>query len=396
MTSVLDVAIVGGGYRAVSFLASAPWLLQRHITVFERSDSFGGGAFADYDCTSTSVANRFVKWVSDDLADRVGDIGRLRRLRRPDAEVTPLPLRAVAEVMEDIGGAVEAAMGRTATVRRRDPVNSIEVVADSTIVHSASGSVRARHVVLATGRYERAHQELALWRTKSILSSHLISRARVDAITSAIGRVTGPIVIAGSSHSAIAALSLVLRIRDSVNRPDLPVVILQRSGARLHYLDLATAYRDHSPSIEAPIDPVTDVCPGTGQVNRDSGLRGAGRRLYLSAAAGGLPHVSIRRIARLAEATEVLDSAGLVVQALGYHGRVPQLNLPGGRIRRTDSRSPLINLADGTVVVDGQPFENLSALRVEPTPFALRDHGMYGQDLYPRLQARLSRILGAT
>jgi hypothetical protein len=383
-----DVVFVGGGYRTVSFLASQPWLLQYRVDVLERSGSLGGGAFADYDCMSTSIANRFVGKVAPEVAAGVRNSRRLSELQQPDT--TPLPLTEVSAVLEDVGRAVEARLSRTGRVLRGRSVTRIHADTEEVTVETGTGeTIRSRHVVIATGREERPHPALVRHRERAILSSELISVRRTDDVIIRLKELSRPVVIAGGSHSAVAALLRLLRLREQCGRPDLELVMVRRSPVRLHYRSLAEAHAQRDPQSEAPIDPVADVCPATGQVNRDSGLRGGGRATYRALVNGDIPGASVRQVRTLDDASDLLDEAGLIVQALGYHGRAPHIEGPRGIIRPSDGGDRLINLADGTAVIGGTPVPRLSVLRVEPTPLVVRDHGLYGQGLYDALARRL-------
>ena len=395
MTGVRDLVFVGGGYRTVTFLASQPWLLERSVEVLECSDSLGGGAFADYDCMSTSVANRFVGKVAREVAAMVPRGSRLSDLQHADSP--PLPLTEVSAVLEDVGRAVEAKLHGHGRVRRRCAVMRVRVDADgATVETEREGPVRARHVVIATGREERRHPALRRWQHKTVRSSDLISLRQTGDLLPRVQALSGPVVVAGGSHSAIAALLRLMRLREQAGRPDLELVMLRRSLVRLHYGSLAEADAQRDPAVELPIDPVADVCPATGQVNRDSGLRGVGREAYRRLVAADIPHASVVHSASLDAASELLDEAGLIVQALGYHGRAPVIDGPHGMIRPADSDDRLINLADGTAVLGTTPMPQLSVLRVEPTPLPLRDHGLYGQGLYDAMAQRLRTALEVT
>ncbi len=390
---VHDLLVVGGGYRGTSFLASQEWLLNRDVVVLERSDELGRGGFGDYDCVSTSVASRFVAQVAPEVAAGVRSPDRLTSLRA--ASTSPVPLTDVAEVMADIGGVIRSRLPRGA-VRTGAEVEQLDVRSDHVVARTADGSLtRARHALLATGREERPHPELAPWEHKVVLSSHFISVQGTDELIVRLAAAGGPLVIAGGSHSAVAVLLRLLRLRADGLVADLPVVLVRRSRVRLHHQSLAHAVAKRDPHVEHDIDPMADVCPATGQVNRDSGLRGVGRATYLQVVAGEVPGVRVQHASRLDACTGLLDGAGLVVQALGYHGRAPTLRLPDGTVRAARSAERLVNLSDGTAVVAGAPVERLSVLRVEPTPSVVRDHGLFGQGMYPALARRLETALGA-
>lgn len=131
----------------------------------------------------------------------------------------------------------------------------------------------------------------------------------------------------------------------------------------------------------------------TGIVFRDSGLRHSSKALYCDLWTGNLPDARIVRITRLRDATDLLNSADLIVQALGYHGEVPDIVVSGKLVRSSHSDERLVSDDDGAAVIGGCVYENLSVLRVEPTPRERRDNSAYGSDLYRRLSIRLGRRL---
>lgn len=387
-----DLVVIGGGYRGTSFLASQAWLLRRDVVVLERGKVMGSGGFADYDCVSTSVSNRFVAHVDPDVAAAVNAPERLQALR--DDAAVPVPLPEIAEVMSDVGGAVSSRLPRGA-VRTCTEVVRLDVGDDEVVAETADGCrVRARHALLATGREERPHPQLSSWASKVVLSSDFISLQRTDELVERLAALAGPLVIAGGSHSAVAVLLRYLRLREQCHVPEIPVLLVRRSRVRFHYESLAHAVLERAPDVEHDVDPVADVCPATGQVNRDSGLRGIGRETYCALIAGHLPGVQVHHTRSLDVAADLFRRAGLIVQALGYHGRAPEVRLPDGTVRAARSPERLVNLADGTAVVAGRPVARLSVLRVEPTPPVVRDHGLYGQGMYSALARRMAAALG--
>jgi hypothetical protein len=390
---VRDVVFVGGGYRTVSFLAGHPEILRHDTEVIEASSTFGAGAFADYHCVSTSASDRFLRGVAPQVAAAARNPARLAALSREPAG--PIALTELAQILAELGEVLETHPDLRARVRRGCVVRTVRVGPDRVDLTLDSGEVVAtRHAVLATGREERPHPELARWRHKTVLSADLISVRHTPTTCALLEQATGPVVVAGGSHSAMAALLRLLELRRATGRDDLPLVMLRRSPARLHYASLAHAHAERDGRYEPAVDPVADVCPATGQVNRDSGLRGQGRATLRALATGTVANARIETCEVLAEHGHLLDAASVVVQALGYHGRAPSIVLPDGTSRPVDSPEPLVNLADGTAVIGARPVERLSVLRVEPTPLALRDHGLYGQGMYPRLAMRLQSAVG--
>lgn len=150
------------------------------------------------------------------------------------------------------------------------------------------------------------------------------------------------------------------------------------------------ARRGQVPDRERLFDPASDVCPTTGIVYRDSGLRHRSRALYCALWAGELPGATLVDAPVLAVAADRFDEAALVVQALGYHGQAPDLYVDGVLVRPGDSPDRLLADDDGALLVDGVAHPLLSVLRVEPTPLDRRDNTAYASDLYQRLAERLA------
>lgn len=391
MTRLRDLVIVGGGYRTVSFLAQSPELWGLDIEIIERCDRFGAGAFADYDCVSSSVSNRFLRGVPPELMAGVGSAIGIEELTRHDA--VPRPLSEISSVMASMGEVLSARAHLD--VRTQTHVDEIKVSDDAVAVVTDGGGIStARHVVLATGREERPHPELDQLRARTVLSSEFISLRRASEMRQAILAAKSSVVVVGASHSAAAALVKLVALREECGRPDLEIVVVRRGGVRLHYLNLHNAIAERTSAHEAVIDPLADICPETLQVNRDSGLRGHGQHLFRQLMDGELPHARLEAYPNLAAASNEFVGASLIIQALGYRGRAPRITLADGQSRDPKSESHLTNLTDGTAVVCGLPQRLLSVLRVEPTPTVLRDHGLYGQTLYAKLRHRLMGDLG--
>ncbi|PBC70153.1 hypothetical protein BX265_7545 [Streptomyces sp. TLI_235] len=395
-----DLAFVGGGFRTTGFLASAPDLLAHRVDVFERSAELGPGGFADYAITSTSVGSRFLKECS-----YRGPFAGLRedpRVARVARAEEPVPMAHLAAALGRLGETLAGVLGDR--VHLDTEVEAVDLAGDGSgaVLRLRGGrTVECRHAVLATGRTERPHPELAPWSAKTLRSAEVISRRGRDAVRRRIaGLEGGRIAVAGSSHSAMSALRVLLELFDETRRtrPDYrapSVDVVQRGPARLMYPSLREAVEGLVPGRERPADPETDVCPATGIVYRDSGLRHESRALYCALWAGEVPQARIVRAARLTDADELLDRADLVVQALGYHGHAPDLLVDGRPARPGDSAERLAHTEDGAAIVGGLARPALSVLRIEPTPTALRDHAVYGSGLYARLADRLRLALPA-
>ncbi|MFD9478708.1 MULTISPECIES: FAD-dependent oxidoreductase [Streptomyces] len=397
-----DLAFVGGGFRTTSFLSSAPDLFAFRTAVFERGDGMGPGGFGDYGITTTSVGSRFLKDLS-----RHGPLGLMRespQVAQVAGAEEPVHMQQLARALREVGSAVTHELG-SEHVHLRSEVAAINLSSsgpEAELRLSDGRQVRCRHVVVASGRIERPNPELASWKARVRLSGDIISHSGRSRLRTTLGALAGrSIVIAGSSHSAMSALQVLLQLvqenRDLRPEYQAPVIhVLQRSPARLMYESLTAAQAQQVVGRERLVDPATDVCPQSGIVYRDSGLRHESRALYCALWQGEIPGAKLVRAARLGESAGLLDDAALVIQALGYRGHAPDILVDGVMVRPSDSQQRLGHTEDGAALIGGHTYPSLSVLRIEPTPLELRDHSVYGSGLYKQLAVRIGTCLSST
>ena len=396
-----DVVFVGGGFRTTTFLAAIPELLAHDVAVVERRGALGAGAFHDYATTSSSVGSRFLRLVRrPGRFESAFDDPELAAIAAAEA---PVDLLALGRALSRLGEILEAELGEERTFLRSQVV---EVEASSARpasfrVRLDSGEeIRARACVMATGRRERPHPALLAWREKMWLSCEVISDRRREELMRALRAASGGLIaVLGGSHSAFSALGTLLRATESLVREDvayeLPrIVIAHRSPVRLCYDSVDQARREQVAERELPFDEAAHVCPATGIVFRDSGLRHEARALFCAAWEGTFANVSLDAVASIDECNPLLREAALVVQALGYAGVAPPLVIDGRRYWDGAAPPGVVTDTDGRVLLRGEAAAvDLYALRVEPTPRALRDNANYASDLYARLGERLLDLL---
>ncbi|KZC96516.1 MULTISPECIES: hypothetical protein [Clavibacter] len=390
----LDILFVGGGFRTTSFLASAPWLLGTRLGIVERRPSLGGGDYHDYGILSTSVGARFLKDV--DLAGDWPELWRSPVVREVATAEGPVDLRELAAALDRIGQAVTSALPDGAVLSGRH-ASEVEIGGSHPSVSLTSGeTLRARHVVLATGRREPPHPALAPWPDTTLLSGRVLDpRTRPRILELVRARPGAPIVVAGSSHSAMSALRVLLDMRAADPRTFAGhrIEVLERSPARLFYGSLEEARRSQVPEREILATPEA-VCGVTGAVFRDTGLRHESKLLYTRLWDGAVPDVQLVRDTDVEHEADRLGEAALIVQALGYVGRAPVLTMRGqGVLRAADSRRRVDADVRGRLLVEGRRRDDVTALRLDPTPPGHRDNAQYGQDLYAHLSDRLRGLL---
>jgi hypothetical protein len=157
-----------------------------------------------------------------------------------------------------------------------------------------------------------------------------------------------PIVIVGASHSAFSCAWRLLydplfsefaRARD--------IVLLQRRER----IKLRCS-REFAVANRIEFDPVTDVCPVSGLVFRNGGLRKDARQLYLDIRDGRETRARIQLMDQLSDQPELLEQASLVLQATGFVSNLPAIERNGLRVEvgRPSANGELCDLADGRIV----------------------------------------------
>lgn len=149
--------------------------------------------------------------------------------------------------------------------------------------------------------------------------NHINKKQKIENKISA----TNPVVIVGGSHSAwAAAFNFLNKVSKDIELEEGSIVILHRSPIRMYYGNL-----EEAENAGYTVDPLKDVCPLTGRVNRYGGLRYHVNILAQSVVLTG-SEKRIRTIqmgvqADQAAIKQLFHNAVLVVAAIGYAARVP-------------------------------------------------------------------------
>jgi hypothetical protein len=157
-----------------------------------------------------------------------------------------------------------------------------------------------------------------------------------------------PIVIVGASHSAFSCAWRLLydplfsefaRARD--------IILLQRRER----IKLRCS-REFAVANRIEFDPVTDVCPVSGLVFRNGGLRKDAKQLYLDIRDGRETRARILLMEQLSEQRELLEQASLVLQATGFVSNLPAIERNGLRVLvgKPGANGELRDLADDGIV----------------------------------------------
>jgi hypothetical protein len=148
--------------------------------------------------------------------------------------------------------------------------------------------------------------------------------ATTNATTNAL-TAKNPVVIVGGSHSAwAAAFNFLNKISRDVELEEGSIVILHRSPIRMYYGSL-----EEAETAGYKVDPIKDVCPLTGRVNRYGGLRyhvnTLAQSVVLAESEKRIKCVHMGAQADQTAIEQLFNDAVLVVAAIGYAARVPTI-----------------------------------------------------------------------
>jgi hypothetical protein len=357
------VVFCGGGPAATGVFVCAAQdgcleeLLERGVLVIEKGESLAAGSIGHYRITGNTPASSFVRWLGDaaahDLFEAVAADPATEALARRGSRYPPL--RLVGPYLERLGIALRGILEshQECTVAFGTAVRSVRLRAGGGVRVTAAPlddpagafSVTAARAVIAMGGCAPPRLEaldllpgltLDEYEGKVCHASVLIDdRLGLPPHLVAAVRDTRSVVVVGGSHSAWSAAWLLVHdpaLRSSDGKPP-RVTILHRRPLLFFY---TTAPEARAAGYD--FDDVLDVCPSSGNVYRYGGLRAPDPRALALAVVGPGPRKPPVRAVHLvdepevrAEARRALDAAGLVLAAVGYHPRLPELAWEDGR-----------------------------------------------------------------
>ena len=338
------VVIVGGGPAGVAILLAAhkdgtlTELLRQGLLIVEQSPHIGKGLIGNYAITSDSTGYTFVDPLrvgSEDALHQILEtpIGRKIGAAGPNA----IPLSEAGELLALVGHAIESVISRfpesavmtstTAEYARLQPDGSWLLAV--TEADGRKRSIEAEQVILATGAAQppvRLEHEwvagkplMQRWGDRLLQSGDVIGiggAARVSALLA--GKANPRVAIVGGSTSGMSAAYSLLNRLEGVQFGEGGVTLFHRRPLRVYYTSpeeaIADGYTEFGPG---------DLCPITNRVFRFAGMRLDSRELLMQLfGIGGRalePRMKLHQLMdEDAEAVEIIDSADLVVAALGY------------------------------------------------------------------------------
>ena len=374
--------VAGAGPAGMGLLFNAlkngtlPDLAREGLIIVDASANPGTGCLGDYRITANSVGDVFLDCLRDpalrDVFVTLEHSPAYWRVRR-QAQSAP-QLADVGELLAEASRLLLDFIVQRYGVRLWRSTTVTEVVKDADEFcvwvenEGRTRRIRCRAVVLNLGgrqdpKYLRdglAEQGLVLPASVSIKSADPLLRMNAVQLREAFAPAlasSARITVVGGSHSAFSMLE---NLADALEFAGLrEVTLVHRSPIRLFYESAALAS-----AAGYVFDPVKDVCPISGRVNRSGGLRyralDVGREVLTR---GWIGKTGVRVRAYQIQggppqdyehAAQALIESDVVVQCTGYQPRLPVLSHADGRpivLRETkgglDSDSTGCPLEDG-------------------------------------------------
>jgi hypothetical protein len=172
------------------------------------------------------------------------------------------------------------------------------------------------------------------------------------------------------------------------------VDIYTRSPIALYYSNLDEALAVPRIHGERSINPARDICPDTGAVFRDSGLRGRAKQLYRQIVAGQVPMVRLIHIGPDDDQSGLFQPYDCVIQATGGAPNVPTLTCDARPIWIGSPSDRIVADAEARIVAeDISTTIPLFLLRVIPTLGEHKDHNPSVHNAYPVIWNGIRRTL---
>ena len=215
-------------------------------------------------------------------------------------------------------------------LRLRTPVERIDIADGEFASFDAAGKplARSRQLVFCCGGDDAMLPELEPLAERWEGSARFLMREDLEGLPAG----PGPIVIIGGSHSAFScAWRLLYDPLFAEFAGNREIVILHRRE-RFKLRCTPEFAREH----RIEFDPARDVCPQTGIVFFNAGLRKDAKFLYLAIRDGREPRVRLQPMEDLSGQGELLAGAGLILQGAGFAHRLPRVARYGKPLRLGD------------------------------------------------------------
>jgi hypothetical protein len=226
-------------------------------------------------------------------------------------------------------------------------VARIEILPDRFRSYQSDGQllIDSESLLLCCGARENPLPELLTTVDRWEGSGQFLARENLDGLRVDNHR---PIVIVGASHSAFScAWRLLYDPLFTEFASDRDIVLLQRRER----IKLRCS-REFALANRVEFNPQTDVCPISGLVFRNGGLRKDAKQLYLDIRDGREARARILLMDQLSDQQDLLEQASLILQATGFDSGLPAIERNGLRLEvgKPTANGELLDLADDKII----------------------------------------------
>jgi hypothetical protein len=324
-------------------IAEARLLDSLHI--IEASDA-AGGKMASYRVNANTSAHDVVRGI-DDGTPFVAV--RDQYLKHPQTQSELIPLVDIGRLMvQPLAQSMRAFLGTR--LHCGVEATRIEIMPNGFRSYQPDGKtiLDSEALLLCCGARENPLPELLNsvdhWVDRWEGSGQFLVRENLDGLNVD----SRPIVIIGASHSAFScAWRLLYDPLFSEFAGDRDIVLLQRRER----IKLRCS-QEFAVANGVEFDPEADVCPISGLVFRNGGLRKDAKQLYLDIRDGRETRARILLMERLANQQDLLEEASLILQATGFTSGLPAIERNGLRLEvgKPTVNGELLDLADDRII----------------------------------------------
>lgn len=296
--------------------------LLESLAMFEASAQ-PGGKMAHYRINANTS--------SPDVVQGIGDgtpfvAVRDHYLEHPEAQSDLILLPRIGELMvAPLAQAMVEFLGQR--LHCGVEISRIDISLQGFASYDSDNRLRASsdQLMFCCGADDTALPELQSQRDRWEGSARFLSRQDLDGLPPG----KDPIVIIGASHSAFSCAWRLLQDPLFAEFADGREIVILHRRERFKLrgtTEFATRHR-----IE--YDPENDVCPSTGLVFFNAGLRKDAKYLYLDIRDGREQRVRLLPMTTLVEHQHLIDGAGLILQATGFTHQLPRIERDGRALK---------------------------------------------------------------
>lgn len=311
------------------------------LQLFEASGS-PGGKMGHYRINANTSAHDVVQGIKDGtpFVDVRDDY-----LQHPQTQSELIPLPRIQTLMvEPLVQAMCEFLGER--LHCGVDIARVEISENGIASYDRENRLRAlsANILFCCGAMETPLPELLHLQDRWEGSMQFLRRDKLDGLQDS----NAPIVIVGASHSAFSCAWRLLfdPLFAEVGREREIVILQRRERIKIR------CSTDFAVEHQIDYDPENDVCPRTGLVFFNGGLRKDAKFLYLNIRDGQENRVRIQEMEKLDEQQDLLDQAGLILQATGFVANLPSIHKQGAQIRvgNPTQSGELRNLDDGEII----------------------------------------------